>query len=67
MITDAQIRELHAYHHPLMGSSRANIHVAAVILALVALGELSEGYPGARDAARKRCEQLYAELPAVPA
>ena len=60
-ITDDDIRALNAEHsthdEDSCPSGRA-AHVGALIATCVALGVLSEAYPGARIAARARCAEI---------
>ena len=61
-ITDDQIRELQAQHaaldavHPVTPGH--NKHTGIVVTCAVALGVVSESYPGARCEARARCAEI---------
>ena len=60
-ITDAQIRELHAHHAALDVAEKApghNKHTSVMLTCGVALGVVTESYPGDRLTARARCAEI---------
>ncbi len=64
-ITDEAIRALnaeHAEHDEDSCPAGRAIHVGAMVNSAVALGVLSEGFPGARTYARTRCAEILNTL-----